>query len=91
MSSEAQSHGQQIAEFWGKALTDHIARTESFCAEVVKLETKGTEQALANLDEMSRLTRESIAYAGQLNAAWGMVALDATRRAFDIVAGAPKK
>jgi hypothetical protein len=85
MTVEVQSHGQQIADFWGKAISEQMQRTESFYAEVAKLETKGTEQALANLDEMNRLTRETIAYAGQLSAAWGIASLDATRRAFEII------
>lgn len=91
MTIDVSSHGQQVADFWSKAIADQMSRAEAFYAEVAKLETKQTEQALANFDEMNRLTRESIAYAGQLGAAWGMVALDATRRAFDIVAATPKK
>jgi len=90
MTEQVHSHGQQIADFWGKAIADQMHRIESFYAEVAKLETKGTEQALANLDEMNRLTRETIAYAGQISAAWGIASLDATRRAFEIVSQGKK-
>ena len=52
--------------------------------EVTKLETKGFEQACANVDEAARLAKESFAYTNLLAAQWRKLALDSARQVFDL-------
>lgn len=56
--------------FWKKA-----ARTAA--DEWTKLEGKRVEQAGAAIDEMSKLTKETLAYTSQLAAEWRKLTVDA--------------
>jgi hypothetical protein len=91
MSDPVRSHTQQITDFWSKAFADNMSRIEAFSLEVEKLQEKAAEQAAANLDEVTRLAKESIAYTNELAAAWRKLALDGTKRTADIVAAAAQK
>jgi hypothetical protein len=67
--------------FWKKAAEDHVARVKSITDEWVKLEGKGYEQAGQMVDEMAKLTKESLAYNAQLAAEWRKLMLDALSNA----------
>jgi hypothetical protein len=66
---------------WKKAAEDHVARVKSITDEWVKLEGKGYEQAGAMVDEMAKLTKESLAYNAQLASEWRKLTLDAISNA----------
>ncbi len=67
---------QEWMSFWKKAAEDHVTRVKSITDEWAKLEGKGFEQAGAMVDEMAKLTKESLAYNAQLAAEWRKLTLD---------------
>ncbi len=85
--SETTSHTQQIRDTFRKAIGEHAERVESAFAEMTKLEDKGLEQMAAQLDEATRLTKVSLAYASELAAQWRKLMVDAARRTAEMVAG----
>jgi hypothetical protein len=88
MAEQTTSQTQQIKDGFKKAMDDHAARVESAFSEMAKLEEKGLEQACAQIDEATRLTKVSLAYASELGAQWRKLLTDAARRTADMVAGA---
>jgi hypothetical protein len=88
MSEQTTSQTQQIKDGFKKAMDDHAARVENAFTEMAKLEEKGLEQACAQLDEATRLTKVSLAYASELGAQWRKLMVDAARRSAEMVAGA---
>ena len=88
MAETVNSQTQQIKDGFKKAIEDHAARVESIFGEMAKLEEKGLEQACAQLDEATRLTKVSLAYASELAAQWRKLMVDAARRTAEVV-GAP--
>lgn len=61
---------QQWMNFWKKASDDQLQRMQTMGDEWAKLEGKGFEQWSIAVDEMAKLTKESLAYTGQLAAEW---------------------
>jgi hypothetical protein len=86
MAEQTTSQTQQIKDGFKKAMDDHAGRVESAFTEMAKLEEKGLEQACAQLDEATRLTKVSLAYASELGAQWRKLMVDAARRTADMVA-----
>jgi len=87
MAEQTTSHTQQIKDGFKKAFDDNAARVESAFSEMAKLEEKGLEQACAQLDEATRLTKVSLAYASELAAQWRKLVMDATRRSAEMIGG----
>jgi hypothetical protein len=87
MAEPTTSHTQQTRDTFRKAVSDHAERVESVFAEMAKLEEKGLEHAAAQLDEATRLTKVSLAYASELAAQWRKLAVDAARRSAEMVSG----
>jgi hypothetical protein len=87
MAEQTTSQAQQIKDGFKKAIDDNAARVESAFSELAKLEEKGLEQACAQLDEATRLTKVSLAYASELAAQWRKLVIDATRRSAEMVGG----
>jgi len=87
MSEQTTSQAQQIRDNFRKAVSDHAERVEGVFAEVAKLEEKGLEAAAAQLDEFTRLTKVSMAYASELGAQWRKLVVDAARRTAEMAAG----
>ena len=85
MSEQTTSQTQQIKDGFKKAFDDNAARVESALSELGKLEEKGLEQYIAQLDEATRLTKVSLAYASELAAQWRKLVLDATRRSAEMI------
>jgi CII-binding regulator of phage lambda lysogenization HflD len=85
MAEQTTSHTQQIKDTVKKAFDDNAARVESAFGELAKLEEKGLEQLCAQLDEATRLTKVSLAYASELSAQWRKLMLDATRRSAEML------
>ena len=87
MAEQTTSQTQQIKDNFRKAVTDHAERVDSVFSEMGKLEEKGLEQAAAQLDEVARLTKVSLAYASELTAQWRKLWVDAARRTAEMVSG----
>ena len=87
MAEQTTSQTQQIKDGFKKAIDDNAARVESAFSELGKLEAKGLEQACAQLDEATRLTKVSLAYASELAAQWRKLVIDATRPSAEMVGG----
>ncbi len=87
MSEQTTSQTQQIKDTFRKAVSDHAERVEGIFAEMAKLEEKGLEQAAAQLDEATRLTKISLAYASELATQWRKLMVDAARRTAEMVSG----
>ncbi len=87
MSEQTTSQTQQMKDTFRKAVSDHAERVDSIFAEMAKLEEKGLEQAAAQLDEATRLTKVSLAYASELAAQWRKLMVDAARRTAEMVSG----
>jgi hypothetical protein len=79
------SQAQQTADGFKKLIDDQINRFGSMTEEMAKLEAKGLEQARSAVDEAAKLAKESLAYAGQLGAEWRKLAIEATRRAAEMM------
>jgi hypothetical protein len=88
MADQSTSQTQQIKDGFRKAMDDQAGRVESVFSEMAKFEEKGLEQACAQLDEATRLTKVSLAYASELAAQWRKLVVDATRRTADMMNGA---
>ena len=87
MAEQTTSQTQQIKDGFKKAIDDNAARVESAFSELGKLEAKGLEQAFAQLDEATRLTKVSPADASEVAAQWRKLVIDATRRSAEMVGG----
>jgi hypothetical protein len=86
MSEADRTQAQQNRSIWTKAVEDQAARVEDALGEVAKMQTAGIEQAFKNVDEASRLTKETFAYATELASHWRKMMIEATRRTADLVA-----
>lgn len=85
MSEAERTQSQQNRNPWTKAVEDQTARVEEAYAEVAKMQAAGIEQAFKNIDEASRLTKESFAYATELTNHWRKMMIEASRRTADLV------
>ncbi len=81
MSNQVFAAPQQWIDFWKKATEDNMTRFQAATEEWARLEGQGVEQAATMVDEVSRLTRESFAYAGQLAAEWRKLTMEAMKKA----------
>jgi hypothetical protein len=87
MAETINSHTQQMKDTFKKAIDDNTARVEGAFAEMAKLEAKNLEQAAAQLDEVARLTKASMAYASELSTEWRRLFLDAARKTAEMMTG----
>ena len=86
MSDKKPSQSQQFTDFFTQSMHDQVARTQAFYAEAEKLRLMAMERAQSNVDELARLTKESINYANQLATAWQNLAMESFRKAADVTA-----
>ena len=82
MSDQTTSHTQQGQDAWKKMLEDHIGRVEQLQAEIARVEAQSAERTREAIDEMARMSKETLSYVGQLTAEWRRLTLEATRNAF---------
>ncbi|MDB4995890.1 MAG: hypothetical protein JWM74_3322 [Myxococcaceae bacterium] len=80
----ATSQTQQFAGAFQKTWNDHVARVASIYEEVGKVEAKQVEQVTTAVDEMAKLTRETLSYTAQLAAEWRRLSLEATRKSTEM-------
>ncbi len=84
-----ESQVQQFASEWEKFVTSQVAHVESLLTEISKLEAKGFEKALTSFEEAGRYAKESVALAERVTGEWRKLALEATRRAAQLVTPRP--
>jgi ribosome modulation factor len=72
---------QQWLGFWTKAMTDQQHRAEALGEEWAKIQDKNIAQAGTVLDEIAKLTKESLAYQAQLGAEWRKLWMDGVKKA----------
>jgi hypothetical protein len=87
MAETTNTHTQQMKDGFKKVVDDQAARIEGAFAEFAKIEARNLEQATAQLDEMTRLTKASMTYASELGAEWRKAMLDAARKTAEMMTG----
>jgi hypothetical protein len=85
VSDKINAQGQETKDAWNKMVNEQTDRIAAMCDEVAKLETKGFEQARQAIEETTKLVRTSLEYQMQLASEWRKLALDATRRAAEVM------
>lgn len=88
VSQVQQTHARLAGEAkqaWQKMIDDQVGRADAFYAELGKMDTKGVEQANSMVDEMTKISRESLSYFVQLNAEWRNLTLEAMKKTADLV------
>lgn len=85
MNEQINSQVQQAMDSWRKLVDEQVSRFTAMGEEVAKLEQKGLEQVRTAVDEAAKMTKESFAYAAQLSAEWRKLALEATKRASELI------
>ncbi len=71
---------QQWMGFWKKASDDQLQRMQTVGDEWTKMESKGFEQWTTAVDELAKLTKESLAYSAQLTNEWRKMWLEAVKK-----------
>jgi methyl-accepting chemotaxis protein len=91
MTEKTVSQVREAQSAWKKAVDDHISRTESAFGEIARMQEQGLEQSRNAVDEMAKLTKDSINYYAQLSAEWRKLTLEATKKAVDFVSSSTPK
>jgi len=75
---------QQAQAFWKKAIEDTFGRTAAFYEEMAKVDASRNEQVSGAVDEVAKLTKESLAYSASLGAEWRRLTLEAIKRSTEM-------
>src|SRR5262252_4438814 len=86
VESQFASQSQQFSQFWQKAVSDQLEFIESFYDQLGKVQSNGLAQVNTNIDEATRLAKQSISQAEQLVAQWRKLVLETARRAHEAIA-----
>jgi hypothetical protein len=86
MESQVNSQVQQFSQFWQKAVADQLAFVESFYEQLGKVQSNGIAQVSTNIDEATRLAKQSISQTEQLVSQWRKLVLETARRAHEAIA-----
>ena len=85
MSESKTSQVRETAQAaWKKMVDDHVTRMELAYAEVARVQEQALAQNRQAIDEMAKLSRDSVDYFAQLTAEWRKLTLDATRKTADL-------
>jgi hypothetical protein len=84
MSESKVSHVREAQDAWKKMMGDHVARMEQVYAETARLQEQGLEQGRHAIDEMAKLSRDSIQYAADLSAEWRKLTIEATKKTAEL-------
>jgi len=76
---------ENIKSEWQKIVSNQVAFVEQALGELAKLEAKAVEQFTTGVEEVGRFARESLAQAEKFSAEWRKQALEATKRAAEIL------
>lgn len=85
VNEKINEQSQQMKDAWNKMVTEQTDRIAAMYDEMAKLESKGFEQTRNAIEESTKLVRSSLEYQMQLAAEWRKLALDATRRAAEMM------
>ncbi len=85
MSESKVSQVREVSAGWKKIVDDQVARMELAHAEVARMQEQALTQNRQAIDEMAKLSRDSVDYFGQLQASFFKLTLDATRKAAELV------
>jgi hypothetical protein len=85
MSEKTVSQVRDAQNAWKKMVDEQIARTELMYGEVARLQEQGLEQTRHAVDEMAKLTKDSLNYFAQLSAEWRKLTLDAAKKSADFL------
>ncbi len=88
METQFASQTQQFSQFWQKAVSDQLEFIESFYDQLGKVQSNGLAQVNTNIDEATRLAKQSISQAEQLVSQWRKLVLETARRAQEAIAPA---
>lgn len=86
METQFASQAQQFQQFWQKAVSDQLEFIESFYEQLGKVQSNGLSQVGTNIDEATRLAKQSLSQAEQLVSQWRKLVLETARRAHEAVA-----
>ena len=70
---------------WSKAAHQHTARMFAFMAELERVEADHLERTRTAVDEMARLTKESLDYSTRLTTEWRKMTMDAAQRSIALM------
>ncbi len=73
-------------EAFSQMVRDQIARTQGLMDELAVYEGVAMQRARTAVNDLAKLTSDSIGYVAQLSAEWRKLAIDAGRRATDVFA-----
>lgn len=84
MIENATSQVHKLQETWKSLVDEQTTRMASLYDEVAKAEAKRLEQTAQAVDELARLTKDSLGYFTRLSTEWQKVGLEATKRASEL-------
>jgi hypothetical protein len=84
--AEFKAQVEQAANSLEKAVAEQTARFEAAVQELTNLQSKSIAQANAIFEDVARVAREQIAFAGQLSSEWRKVVLASAKSASEIFA-----
>ena len=76
---------EAVTGAWQKMVDDGVARMELATAELTRVQEQALAQNRHAIDEMAKLSKDSIDYFGQLTAEWRKLTLDATRKTAELL------
>jgi len=85
MSESKNSQVQEAGHAWKKMVGDHVTRVEQAYAEVARVQEQALVRNRQAVDDMAKLSRDSLDYVGQLSASFFKLTLEATKKAADLV------
>ena len=85
MSENKVSQVREASAGWKKIVDDQVARMELAHAEVARMQEQALTQNRQAIDEMAKLSKDSVEYFGQLQASFFKLTLDATRKAAELL------
>lgn len=85
MDEKMNSQVRDAQGAWKKMMDEQIARMEAMYGEMARMQEQTLEQSKKAVDDMAKLTKDSINYFGQLSAEWRKLSLEATKKAADFM------
>lgn len=86
MSESNVSQVREAQDAWKKMMGEHVARVEQAFAQTARFQEQGLEQGRHAIDELAKLSKDSIQYYAQLSAEWQKLAIEATKRTAELFA-----
>jgi hypothetical protein len=84
MSDTKTSQVQDHQAAWKKMVDDQIGRTELAYAEMARIQEQVLTHNKQAIDDMAKLTKDSVDYFAELSSQWRKLTLEVTRKAVDL-------